>query len=80
MQNLANGLADTSVLHSKSEHAQILDQYSSISAKFESLGGYTYQYRLAEILAGLGIDLATAQRPVQELSGGEKCGSSSPGY
>jgi ATP-binding cassette subfamily F protein 3 len=72
MQDLANGLADTSARHTEFEHLQILDQYSSITAKFESLDGYTYQYRLAEILAGLGIDLATAQRPVQELSGGEK--------
>ena len=72
MQELANGLADTSARHNEAEHAQILDQYNSITAKFESLGGYTYQYRLAEILAGLGIDLATARRPVRELSGGEK--------
>ncbi|HHU53021.1 MAG TPA: ABC-F family ATP-binding cassette domain-containing protein [Clostridiaceae bacterium] len=72
MQKLANGLADTSARHTESEHAQIMDQFSSTTAKFESLGGYAYQYRLAEILAGLGIDSATAQRPVQELSGGEK--------
>ena len=72
MQELANSLSNISAHYTEFEHTQILEQYSSVTAKFESLGGYTYQYRLAEILAGLGIDLATAQRPVQELSGGEK--------
>lgn len=72
MQELANALSDTSAQNNEFEHKQILEQYSSITAKFESLGGYTHQYRLAEILAGLGIDLATAKRSVQKLSGGEK--------
>ncbi len=42
------------------------------TASFESMDGYNYQHRLAGILAGLGIDLETARRPLKQLSGGER--------
>lgn len=50
----------------------LLREYSQTTAKFESLDGYDYQYRLVRILAGLGIDHNTAQRPLEDLSGGER--------
>lgn len=56
----------------KENNKYLLEKYSKAVARFESLGGYDYKYRLARILAGLGIDHATAQRPLQELSGGER--------
>lgn len=54
------------------DNPALLAEYDRLTARFESLDGYHYQHRLAEILSGLGIDLATAQRPLQELSGGER--------
>ncbi len=63
------------ILLSQPEHKndrQLLDEYAATTARFESLDGYHYRYRLLNILSGLGIDQAAAKRPVSELSGGER--------
>ncbi len=65
-------LSEELALKENLNNAALLAEYSKLTARFESLDGYHYQHRLAEILSGLGIDLATARRPLQELSGGER--------
>lgn len=51
---------------------EALRAYTDLSARFESLGGYTRQHRMAEILAGLGLGPEMIRRPVASMSGGER--------
>ncbi|MDI9490604.1 MAG: ribosomal protection-like ABC-F family protein [Saccharofermentanales bacterium] len=69
---LEQKIAQTQNSISADQHQQLLNQYSTTTAKFESLDGYSYKYRMQEILAGLGIDPKTARRALNELSGGER--------
>ena len=71
MTILEQKIAQTQNSISADQHQQLLNQYSTTTAKFESLDGYSYKYRRQEILAGLGIDPKTARRALNELSGGE---------
>lgn len=57
---------------SAGEKSLAMTRLAEATASFESLDGYNYQHRLAGILAGLGIDLETARRPLKQLSGGER--------
>jgi ATP-binding cassette, subfamily F, member 3 len=46
--------------------------YESALAVYESLGGYEREHRAAAVLQGLGLAGIEAERPVAELSGGQK--------
>lgn len=52
----------------------LMDEYSRVTAAFEAEGGYDYDHRMAEALAGLGLgELALSDREdYSTLSGGEK--------
>lgn len=49
-----------------------LDEYSRQQAHFEALGGYDYEYRIKEALAGLGLGDISDRTNLMTLSGGEK--------
>ena len=53
---------------------QLMDKYSKVTAAFEAAGGYDFDHRMAEALAGLGLgELALGVRDdFTTLSGGEK--------
>ena len=52
----------------------VMDEYSRVSAEYEAIGGYDFDYRMAEALAGLGLgELSLGDREdLTTLSGGEK--------
>ncbi len=50
----------------------ILTEYQTVTEAFERAGGYTIEYRLNEVLHGLGIAHIPQARLVNSLSGGEK--------
>ncbi|MGW8249352.1 MAG: ribosomal protection-like ABC-F family protein, partial [Anaerolineales bacterium] len=50
----------------------ILERYGPLQETFERLGGYTYETRIRQILSGLGFDADDYQRPVSQLSGGQR--------
>lgn len=50
----------------------LLSEYSRLSARFESLGGWDFQHRLAATLAGLGLSSDAMDRPLHTFSGGER--------
>jgi ATP-binding cassette subfamily F protein 3 len=50
----------------------ILQRYGPLQETFERLGGYTYETRIQQILSGLGFDADDYQRPVSQLSGGQR--------
>lgn len=51
---------------------KVLEEYGSLQAEFERLGGYDIESRAAEILTGLGIGPQDYNRPTESFSGGWK--------
>ena len=51
---------------------EALQQYGPALEAFELAGGYTYEQRIEQVLSGLGFDEDDCQRPVAQLSGGQK--------
>ncbi len=49
-----------------------LEAYGKLQAEFEQLGGYTYETRIAQVLSGLGFRPADFNRPLPQLSGGQR--------
>jgi ATP-binding cassette subfamily F protein 3 len=49
-----------------------LETYGQIQARFDHLGGYTYEQRIRQTLTGLGFTDADERRPMQQLSGGQR--------
>ena len=54
------------------EQALVFEQYSSLQERFELAGGYDYEIRIKQVLTGLGFAEDDLQRPVTQLSGGQK--------
>ena len=48
------------------------EAYSKVVAEFEAMGGYDYDFRMKDALAGLGLTDITEDRDLSTLSGGEK--------
>jgi macrolide transport system ATP-binding/permease protein len=50
----------------------LLEEYTTVSTKFQDRGGYELDYRIDSILQGLHLDYLPRQQQVSTLSGGEK--------
>ncbi|NLT12035.1 MAG: ABC-F family ATP-binding cassette domain-containing protein [Clostridiaceae bacterium] len=55
-----------------SDEKECLSEYALATAEFESLGGYDYEYRMKDALAGLGLESSDLTRSMDTWSGGEK--------
>ena len=51
---------------------RLLERYGELQAKFESEGGYDYPQRIDRVLTGLGFARDMWDRPLNELSGGQR--------
>jgi ATP-binding cassette subfamily F protein 3 len=51
---------------------QTLEAYGRLQSEFEHLGGYTFEIRMKQTLSGLGFTSDDLQRPLTQLSGGER--------
>jgi len=49
-----------------------LETYGRLQHEFELMGGYTYENRIRQVLAGLGFAAGEEQRPLGQLSGGQR--------
>jgi ATP-binding cassette subfamily F protein 3 len=49
-----------------------LGSYGRLQVDFERLGGYTYETRIRQTLTGLGFTPADFERPLYQLSGGQR--------
>ncbi len=52
--------------------AALLESYGRLQHEFEHLGGYTFETRIRQTLAGLGFSAEDLERPIFQLSGGQK--------
>ena len=50
----------------------LLETYSRLNHEFERINGYAWQSEITGVLKGLGFTEAEFQKPVRELSGGQK--------
>src|ERR1700730_15194480 len=50
---------------------QILQRYADLQLRFEHAGGYTYEYKVDQVLDGLEFTRELQQSPVSHLSGGQ---------
>ena len=55
-----------------SQAEEILERYGKLQDTFERLGGYTYETRIRQTLTGLGFDPSDYNRPISQLSGGQR--------
>jgi len=51
---------------------EALQRYGRLLEAFEHAGGYGYEVEIRTILSGLGIDAVHAERPLDQLSGGQR--------
>src|SRR3984893_3980759 len=51
---------------------QILQRYADLQIRFEHAGGYTYEYKVDQVLDGLGFTRELQESPVSHLSGGQQ--------
>ena len=66
MAALEHAMADPS----RAEEA--LAAYGKLQIQFDHQGGYTYELRIRQTLTGLGFTAADEQRPMSQLSGGQR--------
>jgi len=50
----------------------VLERYGKVQTEFENSGGYTYQARIRQTLDGLGFSESDYERPLTQLSGGQR--------
>lgn len=51
---------------------ELLERYGELQTAFEQTGGYDYELRIQQTLAGLGLDKKSWHMPLRQLSGGQK--------
>lgn len=51
---------------------EALETYGKLQPAFEAAGGYTYETRIRQTLTGLGFAESDFQRPMEQLSGGQR--------
>jgi len=56
----------------RSDVPELLARYEKVTARYEACGGYDFEQRMREVLAGLGLTADDLSRPVTSLSGGER--------
>lgn len=66
LHRLEHALADPE------QHAAALAAYGALQARFEHMGGYTYDYRIRMVLQGVGFTPDEYDTPLSKLSGGQK--------
>lgn len=59
-------------LEREASNVKLLADYSDACARFEALGGYEVETRIAEILRGLGLENVPRDLPIAKLSGGQR--------
>ncbi|NPV85752.1 MAG: ABC-F family ATP-binding cassette domain-containing protein [Anaerolineae bacterium] len=55
-----------------SSDSALLEAYGNLQRQFEQQGGYTYEVRIEQTLYGLGFTRQDFERPVAQLSGGQR--------
>jgi ATP-binding cassette subfamily F protein 3 len=63
---------ETDMSRSKEDNQELMSRYGTLQTDFENRGGYTYQVKMRQVLAGLGFAPDDFHIPVNHLSGGQR--------
>jgi ATP-binding cassette subfamily F protein 3 len=63
---------ETLIAQSKGQDDELMARYGQALEAFELSGGYTYELEIEQVLTGLGFDPSDYDRPLHQLSGGQK--------
>ena len=72
LERLEARLSDPAVYADEKRLARALDQQARLHARFDALGGPTFERRVRDTLQGLGFDQANLHTRVPALSGGQR--------
>ncbi len=72
-RRLGDLAAEITRAHGREDEPELLEQYDRLQAHFTAAGEYDYEVRIREVLGGLGFPPMEYDRPVEVLSGGQKC-------
>ncbi len=73
LQAMESELAQLEILMGQPDQAEdALTRYGKLQETFEHMGGYTYETRIRQTLSGLGFKAEDYQRPIPQLSGGQR--------
>jgi ATP-binding cassette subfamily F protein 3 len=72
IQDEIHALAETISTLSGTELKQAMKKYDALLSRFDARGGYSYENRIKEVAAGLGLDARLYGVKTGELSGGQK--------
>ncbi len=60
------------MLADSARSGQLVADYGKLQTEFEFAGGYQYEMRIQQTLTGLGFSRADMERPIRQLSGGQR--------
>lgn len=69
---LAHALGDAAAQDDSARHESLMQRYSDLQTRFEHASGYTYEYKVEQVLDGLGFSRDLQGAPVSHLSGGQQ--------
>lgn len=73
LQAMESELAQLEIAMGQPNQAEdVLTRYGKLQETFELMGGYTYETRIRQTLSGLGFKTEDFQRPIPQLSGGQR--------
>ncbi len=72
MERQLHAMEEAMAAATSAEWAALAERYAELQTRFDLAGGYEYDRRIRETLAGLGFREADLERPVESLSGGER--------
>lgn len=71
-QSRLKAIENTLSTKTYTDEKECLAKYAEATAKFDALGGYDFEYRMKDALAGLGLASTDLSRSMDTWSGGEK--------
>ena len=72
LNELGQQMASSNAQSNPTRYKQLLTRYDELQTSFEHAGGYTYEYRIEQVLDGLGFTKEQQASPVLQLSGGQQ--------
>jgi ATP-binding cassette subfamily F protein 3 len=72
LEDLARAMSEAASRGRETEREALMQQYAELQQRFEHAGGYTYDYKVSQVLDGLGFTREQQASPVRHLSGGQQ--------
>jgi len=61
-----------SEMAARPQDQELIDRYGRLQHRFDEMGGFTYEHTIERTLSGLGFERVEFQKPLKQLSGGQR--------